>query len=284
MRRVTRYAVVSAAVVLSLVGVARAQDAALLPYDHIHVNEPAAEASQWWETNIPGGRRITEAPNRIMYGAVRLMFLGATSTGPSQGSVIEHLGFSVPDLDATMKALAAINTKVIEPVKDVPGLYKTALIESPWGTRVQLVQDKDLIGLHHVQLRAPDPDAYYGWLLKAFGGERTKIKGQLDAVKYAGTGGFTTVYIVVSKGEAVPSKGRSVDHIGWRSIGAAADTMAMLTGRGVELETPVDKDGKPARPSDLNLPNGPPIKFFYVKGPNGTRIELVERPGLKPGQ
>jgi hypothetical protein len=74
----------------------------VLPYDHIHLNEPAAEASQWWETNFPGGRRISESPNRIMYGAVRLMLLGGTSTGPSQGSVIEHRGFSAADLDATV--------------------------------------------------------------------------------------------------------------------------------------------------------------------------------------
>lgn len=284
MRRFARCAAAGAAAILWFAVVAAAQDRTVLPYDHIHLNEPAAEASQWWETNIPGGRRITESPNRIMYGAVRLMFLGATSSGPSQGSVIEHLGFSVADLDATMKALAAINTRVVEPAKDVPGLYKTALIESPWGTRVQLVQDRELLGLHHVQLRAPDPEAYYGWLLKAFGGERTKIKGRLDAVKYAGPAGFTTVYVVASKGEAVPSRGRAIDHIGWRSIGPAADTMAMLTGKGVELETPIGRDGQPARPSDLNLPNGPPIKFFYVKGPNGARIEIVERPGLTPGQ
>src|SRR5216110_1434022 len=101
-----------------------AQPKTMLPFDHIHLNEPAAEASQWWEKNIPGGRRIAEAPNRIMYGAVRLMFLGARSTGGSDGSVIEHLGFSVSDLDATMRALASIDTKVIEPVKDTPGLYK----------------------------------------------------------------------------------------------------------------------------------------------------------------
>ena len=60
--------------------------------------------------------------------------------------MIEHLGFSVADLDATMRALAAIGTKVIEPMKATPGLYKTALIESPWGTRVQLVQDPELLG------------------------------------------------------------------------------------------------------------------------------------------
>src|SRR6266508_6458488 len=78
-----------AAVLIGAAASAHAQTT-MLPFDHIHVNEPAAEASQWWEKNIPGGRRITEAPNRIMYGAVRLMFLGATSTGGSDGSVIER--------------------------------------------------------------------------------------------------------------------------------------------------------------------------------------------------
>jgi catechol 2,3-dioxygenase-like lactoylglutathione lyase family enzyme len=242
---------------------------------HIHVNEPAAEASQWWEKNIPGGRRITEAPNRIMYGAVRLMFLGPRSTGGSDGSVIEHLGFSVADLDATMRALAAIDTKVVEPVKDTPGLYKTAMIESPWGTRVQLVQDPELLGLHHVQLRSPDPEAMYTWLLAKFGGERTKLKGQTDAVKYAGVPGFTTVYIVAAKGNSVPSQGRAIDHIGWRSMGTIAETKAMLEGKSVELTS---------QPRPLELPNGPSINFFYVAGPDGARIEIVERPGLKPGQ
>jgi len=264
--------------IVGAAGVAGAQTKTILPYDHIHLNEPAAEASVWWEKNIPGGRRITESPNRIMYGAVRLMFLGGTSTGGSQGGVIEHLGFSVADLDAKMRELAAINTKVIEPVKDVPGLYKTALVESPWGTRVQLVQDPQLLGLHHVQLRVPDPEAVYTWLLDKFGGERTKIKGQVDSVRYDGPAGFTTVYILVARGESVPSQGRAIDHIGWRSVGPAAETMTMLTGKGAATERGV------TQASNLNLPNGPPIKFFYIVGPNGARIEIVERPGLKPGE
>jgi catechol 2,3-dioxygenase-like lactoylglutathione lyase family enzyme len=265
--------VLFAAVLTTVPALARAQ--AILPFDHIHLNEPAADASQWWEKNIPGGRRITESPNRIMYGAVRLMFLGATSTGGSDGSVIEHLGFSVPDLDATMRALAAINTKVIEPAKNTPGLYRSAMIESPWGTRIQLVQDPELVGLHHVQLRTPNPDAMYAWLLDKFGGERTKLKGQIDAVKYAGVPGFTTVYIVAAKGTSVPSTGRVIDHIGWRSTGAIADTKTMLEGKKVELTS---------QPRPLNLPNGPSINFFYVAGPDGARIEIVERPGLKPGE
>src|SRR6266536_1237630 len=103
--RIDRNALCLASVLIAAATPARAQTT-MLPFDHIHVNEPAAEASQWWEKNIPGGRRIAEAPNRIMYGAVRLMFLGATSTGGGDGSVIEHIGFSVPDLDATMRSLA----------------------------------------------------------------------------------------------------------------------------------------------------------------------------------
>ena len=63
-----------------------------------------------------------------------------------------------------------------------------------------------------------------------------------------------------------------------RSVGPAAETMTMLTGKGAATERGV------TQASNLNLPNGPPIKFFYIVGPNGARIEIVERPGLKPGE
>lgn len=110
MRLSMRAAGIAALLFASGIAGLRAQTKTILPFDHIHLNEPAAEASAWWEKNIPGGRRITEAPNRIMYGAVRLMFLSPRSSGGSDGSVIEHLGFSVADLDATMSALAAISS------------------------------------------------------------------------------------------------------------------------------------------------------------------------------
>jgi len=275
MRSSIRHALIAFVLVSGITSIAAAQTKGMLPYDHIHLNEPAAEASVWWEKNIPGGRRITEAPDRIMYGAVRLMFLGSRSSGGSKGSVIEHVGFSVADVDAKMRELAAINTKVIEPVKNLSGLYKTALIEDPWGTQIQLVQDPELLGLHHIQLRSPDTESAYAWLLDKFGGERTKIKGQLDSIKYAGTGGFTTVYVLVERGESVPSQGRAIDHIGWRSTAPINETKTLLEGKKVELTS---------QPRPLNLPNGPTINYFYVAGPSGTRIEIVERPGLKPGE
>jgi hypothetical protein len=49
----------------------------------------------------------------------------------------------------------------------------------------------------------------------------------------------------------------------------------MLEGKQVQLTS---------QPRPLNLPGGPPINYFYVAGPSGARSEIVERPGLKPGE
>ena len=62
-------------VTLSAVFVCRSAVAQTFPYDHIHVNVPdPAAAANWYEKNF-GGRRITEAPDRLMFGSTRFMFL-----------------------------------------------------------------------------------------------------------------------------------------------------------------------------------------------------------------
>jgi len=244
------------------------------PYDHIHMLVPdTAAASAWYEKNF-GGRRITEAPDRIMFGAVRLMFIRSTTAKPSTGSAIDHVGFSVADLDGKMKEFEAAGVKIVQPARDVAGLFKLAFIEDPWGTRIEVVQDPELLGLHHMHLRAPDPDEVFTWLLAKFGGEKKQLKGRLDGVFYRAPG-FSDMWILVQRGDSVPSEGHSIDHIGWRSEGPINDTKAALEAKGVTLTS---------QPSPLRLPNGPSINFFYVAGPAGARIEIVERPGLKPGE
>lgn len=266
-----------AVLALALTALARtaAAQTATLPYDHIHLNVPdTAAAANWYEKNF-GGRRITEAPDRIMFGAVRLMFLRKTTpTPPSSGSVIDHIGFSFADLDAKMKELEAAGVKVVTPVRDVAGLFKLGFVEDPWGTRIEVVQDPELLGLHHIHLRGPDPNATLTWLQEKFGGERTSLKGRLDAMFYRAPG-FTDMWILVQRGEATPSQGKAIDHIGWRSTGPLADTINGLRAKGVTVTS---------EPRPLPLPNGPTINFSYVAGLDGARIELVERPGLKPGE
>ncbi len=272
MNNVSRYLAAMAAFVLFTVQ-ASAQTMTF-PYDHIHVNVPdPAAASAWYEKHF-GGTRIPEAPDRLMFGSTRFMFLRNATAKPSAGSAIDHVGFSVADLDAKMKEWEAAGVKIVQPVREVPGLFKLAFVEDPWGTRIEVVQDPELLGLHHLHLRNPNPDDGFAWLLDKFGGKRMQLKGRIDAVRYDADG-FSSVWILIQKGDAEPSIGHAIDHIGWRSVGPLKATIDALRAKKVEVTS---------EPRPLELPNGPSINYSYVAGPAGARIEVVERPGLKPGQ
>jgi predicted enzyme related to lactoylglutathione lyase len=273
-RRFVLTALLSPMALLAPASAALAQQQATFPYDHVHLNVPdTAAAANWYEKNF-GGKRITEAPDRLMYGSTRLMFLRKADALPSAGSAVDHIGFSVADIDAKFTEFAANGVKITTPVRDLPGVFKLGFIEDPWGTRIEVVQDPELLGLHHIHMRGPDPEAIFTWLLQKFGGQRTQLKGRLDGIKYSAPG-FSDMWILVQRGEATPSEGHAIDHIGWRSSGPLADTVNGLRTKGVQVTS---------EPRPLPLPNGPTINFSYVAGPAGAKIELVERPGLKPGE
>src|SRR5256885_8213685 len=173
---------------------------ATLPYDHVHLNVPdQAKAVEWYQKNF-GGKPTAENVERLMFGSTRLIFFKNPNGQPSAGSSIDHIGFSFADLDAKMKELEAAGVKVVTPLRDVPNLFKLAFVEDPWGTKIEVVQDPDLLGLHHIHLRAADPAEMFTWLLAKFGGERTKLKGQIDAVKYSAAG-FSDMWVLVQRGE-----------------------------------------------------------------------------------
>src|SRR6202049_1247962 len=72
------------------------------PYDHIHLNVPDPAAAANWYEKFFGGRRIPEAPDRLMFGSTRFLFIKKDDAKPSAGSAVDHLGFSFADLDAKM--------------------------------------------------------------------------------------------------------------------------------------------------------------------------------------
>jgi catechol 2,3-dioxygenase-like lactoylglutathione lyase family enzyme len=253
------------AVVTAFAGSAAAQTPTL-PYDHIHLNVPdQAKAVEWYAKNF-GGKPTAEAPDRLMFSSTRLIFLKNANGQPSAGSAIDHIGFSFADLDAKMKELDAAGVKIVTPVRDVTGLFKLGFVEDPWGTRIEVVQDPELLGLHHIHLRAADPEEMFTWLLGKFGGERTKLKGRIDAVKYSAPG-FSDMWVLVQKGESTPSAGHAVDHIGWRTTNLDA-TIAELKTKRVKVTT---------EPQPLTLADKTTIHYAYVEGPAGTKIELVQR-------
>jgi lactoylglutathione lyase len=251
-----------AAVVLGAAAAPAAAQTPTLPVlDHIHLNVPDQAKGVEWYQKYFGGQPMTEAPDRLMFGDTRLIFLKNDKGQPSTGSALDHLGFSFADLDAKMKEFEAAGIKVVTPVRDVAGLFKLGFIEDPWGTRIEVVQDPDKLGLHHVHLRAPDPAATLAWYKEKFGGESGKMKERIDGLKWGG------VWLLVTRGDAVPSEGHAIDHIGWRTTKLDART-AELKGQGVKFTT---------EPRPLKLASGTVVNFAYLEGPAGAKIELVQR-------
>jgi catechol 2,3-dioxygenase-like lactoylglutathione lyase family enzyme len=239
-----------------------AQPAQIVPViDHIHLNVPdQAKALQWYQKHF-GGQPLAEAPDRLMFGDTRLIFLKNDHAQPSAGSALDHIGFSVSNLDATMQALEPDGAKVTTSARDVPGLFKLAFVDDPWGTHIEIVQDSEKPGLHHVHLRAPDPGATLAWYKEKFGGESAKLKGRIDGLKYSG------VWILAQRGEATASEGHAIDHIGWRTDDLKAKT-AELKSQNVKFTT---------EPRPLTLASGTVVNFAYLEGPVGAKIELVQR-------
>ena len=241
--------------------VASAQTPILPILDHIHLNVPDQAKGVEWYQKAFGGKTLAEAPDRLMLGETRLIFLKNDKGQPSTGSALDHIGFSVADLDAKMKELEAAGAKVVTPARDVPGLFKLAFVEDPWGTRIEVVQDSEKLGLHHVHLRAPDPAVALAWYKEKFGGETAKLKDRIDGLRFGG------VWILVTRGDATPSEGHAIDHIGWQTPNLASKT-SELKAQGVKFTT---------EPRPLKLASGTMVNFAYLEGPSGAKIELVQR-------
>ena len=85
-----------------------------------------------------------------------------------------------------------------------------------------------------------------------------KLKGLIDGLKYG------DVWVLFAKGEATPSVGHALDHVGWR-VTDLDKTLDDLKGiKVLQGVTP------------LQLATGL-VRFSFVEDPAGTKIELVQR-------
>jgi catechol 2,3-dioxygenase-like lactoylglutathione lyase family enzyme len=250
-----------AAVITILVGLPAFAEAA--DYHHVHLASPnVPEAVQWYISNI--GCTAMNRPDACQIGTTQLIFANRKPDAGSEGSGVDHIGFSFADLTAKMRAFQAAGVKIVTPVRDVPGLFKLGFIEDPWGTRIEVVEDKETLGFHHIHLISADPETTLKWYQNVFGGQSGSLKGRMAGLRY---GSVWLLIDKVNEGSALAAtQGRSIDHLGFAfdDLDAAA---AEMKKKGVAFQT---------EPRPFTNAAGQNMKISFVVGPDDVRIEVVQ--------
>ena len=229
-------------------------------YHNIHIAATDPEAAVEWYMKYLGAVDANTGATAVKFGGTFVVFRKTDVAKRSVGSVIDHYGISVPDIEAAMKRLEGSGATILEPIRDLPGLFKLAFIEDPFGAKVELVQDAEWPGFHHIHLRVPDPTATLAWYANMVGGTRDTLKGQIEGLRYGG------VWLVAqdSEGETLaPSADRSIQNVGWTIVDMDE---AVAAFKAVGAKTLVE----PVTVNDA-------LKLAFFEDPNGVSVEVLQR-------
>lgn len=238
---------------------------------HHHLNVTDADAHKRFWVEILGGDLAKFGQTDVVKLPDTLLFLRVLEpTGESNGSTVNHLGFKVPDLKATVAALKAggfemVTTSVVAgATQDVhfnsgQSVYM-AFVKGPDGVRVELMEDKGLDGIatHHIHIFTEDDGATRDWYVKHFGGN----PGMRGPFKKADVPGVELTF-APADGAPEATKGRVVDHIGFEVDNLEA-FCKRLESEGVKFDIPF------RRIENIGL------SVAFLTDPWGTYIELTE--------
>ncbi|MDE2906897.1 MAG: VOC family protein, partial [Acidobacteriota bacterium] len=136
--------------------------AAEADYNHVSITSSAPPESVRWYAEYLGCELVADRDDTADCFGVEVTFVPQPTMGSTQGTGVNHIGFSYADVTAKMAELEAVGVRGSgvrlqrfedgSMVRDVPGLFRIAYIFDPWGTRIQLVEDDEYLGFHHIQL------------------------------------------------------------------------------------------------------------------------------------
>ena len=260
--------VAAALIVVAPAARATAEPAASAPraiFHHVHqiASDPAA-ANDWYLKHFGGTPTKVGPFPAVAYGDTNFLFFkGKEGFAGSVGSSVDHTGFSCKDIEAKMKELADAGVEIVSGIEQ-EGPIKFAFVKDPWGTTIEILEDPEIVGFHHIHLATTDPQATLNWYVNAFGGEISKFAGIVPGIRY----GDAWVLVKKVSGQPAPTKGRSIDHVSWGFLDLDAAAVD-LKAKGVRFASePIAFGGG---------------KIAFIEGPDGVRIELVG-PGPKPAE
>jgi catechol 2,3-dioxygenase-like lactoylglutathione lyase family enzyme len=228
---------------------------------HIHFVVQDMEAATTFWTAM-GGVPSKAAKDVFKFPGVLIFLQKGDTTLGSVGSVVNHIGFHVPNTTESLARWKAAGLKT--EVGQNPG---QGFVYTPDNlTRIEILEDKSLttpIAFHHVHFYIADPSGtsvleMQSWYAKMFGAKPGK-RGPFDAADLPG------VNLTFSKSDTptVGTKGRMLDHIGFEIEDLQA-FCKKAEANGVKFDKPYTN-----RP-ELG------ISIAFLTDPWGTYIELTE--------
>jgi catechol 2,3-dioxygenase-like lactoylglutathione lyase family enzyme len=183
--------------------------------------------------------------------------------GGSQGSVVNHVGFIVNNVQEQVAKWKAAGVAVL------PGgnnRLDQAFVETPDGVRMEILEDKTQampIRHEHVHFFLPEADVpkAVAWYAKTFGG-KASTRNNAPVVDIPGA---QFRFNKADKAQAA-TRHRVLDHIGV-DVKDHPAFVKKIEAEGIKLDEPPRKN-----------PAGTVIT--YITDPWGTRIEIIERAPL----
>jgi catechol 2,3-dioxygenase-like lactoylglutathione lyase family enzyme len=210
---------------------------------------------------MPGGNPLMMFPG--LY--INLNLGTEKGDGGSEGSVINHVGFIVNNVQARVAEWKAAGVTVL------PGnnnRLDQAFVVTPDGVRIEILEDKTqpmpIRGEHvHLSVPAADVAKAQAWYAKTFGGKAGTRNGA-PVVDIPGV----QMRFATAPAKQAATRGRVLDHIGF-DVRDHAAFVKKIQSEGIKLDEPVRKS-----------PTGSTIT--YITDPWGVRIEIIQRAPLGP--
>ena len=261
MRQLLRVVALALMVSPALAQLAVPNDAGLT-YGHVHLNVTDIELhKQLWVEHF-GGVVVERGPLTVVRLPNFLVALrGRASTGGSQGSVMDHFGFKVRNLAKFLSSWRAAGYEVDSEFTGAEG-QPNAYVTMPDNVRVELQEDQGLsveMSGYHIHIFTSAYEELLDWYLDVFGLER-RPRGRIETT--TNVPGMN-ISFGDARGEAVPTQGRSIDHIGFEVDDLEAFCEA-LKAKGIAF------DVEYREVESLGL------KIAFITDPAGTYIELTE--------
>ena len=226
---------------------------------HIHINASDVDAQVKFWTTVGGQIVQREKITMVQFPGIYILLRKQDYTGGTVGSTLNHFGLYVKDFAASSAKWKAVGLKWEPNANPQVG---QGFLTGPDDVRIEIYENKSIstpMAMHHIHLNITNPSEAQKWYGQHFGATPGK-RGQFDTANVPGA----EIALSKSDTQLAPTKGRSVDHIGFEVKDIDA-FVAKLQASGVKTDAPV-----------RNSTNAAGIRLAYVTDPWGTEIEITQ--------